>query len=1274
MAVDSVGLELFEGNPLPAWLCEPKTFRVLHVNRAAVQAFGHSRVRWRAQTLAQWFETTLDATAKTSVPVTVMSKEHGPMSFDILPGPQIRYDDAKAIMFVACGVPTRGKHEEFGSYRDRLRDAMRFANMGFAELSIATGEVTVSPELFELLEEAKPNAYKQSIEQFVETYVVPEDRWIIYGKIQEGTRNLSRSVHRVTVQFRVRTATGIIKIIEAQGTFYNAGKALGIFRDITRRATAQQEVTLLGAQAERSESELRKLALIVKHTSNAVILTDRDGRITWVNEGFERISEYKLHEVQGRKPGSFLQGPETDAKTLAYMKRCMAQSQSFRTELLNYSKSGRKYWLDIEVMPVRDELGEISGFMAIQSDITVLKTAVHEMLKSQEQLQTIMDNAPLLVFLKDLYGRYTFFNKSFMRYYPGNYNKAVITDYDLFNEQQADRFRASDKHVLTTGATLETEQDVVINGKTESYYTVKFPLCDSDGHPYSVGGISLLITERKQAELELQKSRKALEKQNQVLGIINQAQLQFIRDVEPRIFFETVLRKILVLTGSQFGFIGEVLYEQGIPHLETFSVTDISWNDDVRKQYEDSMQRGLGLEFRKPDTLIGQVLRTSEPLIATDPPNDPRSGGLPDGHPAVTAFLAIPVLKGGRQIGMIGLGNRPEGYTAETIEELQPLINMLGNLIEALGNEQRRKRAEETLRESEQRFRTMADSAPVLIWMSGPDRAFEYFNKGWLDFTGRVPSEEIQYGWFLGIHPEDLKRYRETYETAFTRRERFTVEYRLRRHDGEYRWMIDNGSPRYLLEGEFVGYIGTCMDIHDRKLAGQSIAESESRYRAIVEDQQEMICRYVHDGTLTFVNRAYARTLHREEQELIGKRFTEFIPNENRASIQQYIHGLFDGSITPEPVQQVMQAADGSLHWQEWFDVPLKNDRGEVYEVQSIGHDITRRKMLEAEQARLDKIVRESYNEIFLFNNESLRFEFANASALGNLGYTLEELTRMKFSDLFNYPDEMALQALLRPLRMGETDRLQLQIKYGRKNGSYYDVDTVIQMLEKNKLFVAITTDITQKLGTERKLLASIQEKEILIKEIHHRVKNNLQLISSIIYIKMASIQQQEVKEFLEQTRQKIRSIALIHERLLQSENLDRVEISDYLGRLIYDLQISHSRQDLSLNIRANVEENILGLDTAIYCGLIVNELITNAIKHAFKDRTHGMIEVGFRRENKGYLLTVSDDGISIPETIQPGQSTSFGLQLLDIFIKQLGGTMEIIREKGTKFHMRFHS
>jgi two-component sensor histidine kinase len=260
----------------------------------------------------------------------------------------------------------------------------------------------------------------------------------------------------------------------------------------------------------------------------------------------------------------------------------------------------------------------------------------------------------------------------------------------------------------------------------------------------------------------------------------------------------------------------------------------------------------------------------------------------------------------------------------------------------------------------------------------------------------------------------------------------------------------------------------------------------------------------------------------------------------------------------------------------------------------------------------------------------------------------------------------------LKTLRSGETDRLQLQLKHRRKDGTYYDIETLIQVFEKDQSFVAIVTDITQKLVTEKKLLATIQEKEILIKEIHHRVKNNLQLISSIIYIKMTSVKESEIKYFLGDMRQKIRSIALIHERLLQTENLDTVDISDYLGKLVYDLQTSNSRPDLNLRITSSLEKKQMDLDTAIYCALIVNELITNAIKHAFKGLAVGMVEVSFRQDGHEYVLGVGDNGITMPDTIAPGESNSFGMHLLEIFVRQLGGRLEVKRQRGTSFIIRF--
>jgi PAS domain S-box-containing protein len=158
-----------------------------------------------------------------------------------------------------------------------------------------------------------------------------------------------------------------------------------------------------------------------------------------------------------------------------------------------------------------------------------------------------------------------------------------------------------------------------------------------------------------------------------------------------------------------------------------------------------------------------------------------------------------------------------------------------------------RKRTEQALHESEQRFRLVADSAPVMIWMSGTDKLCTYFNKPWLDFTGRSIEKELGNGWAEGVHPEDLERCLDTYTQSFDRREKFEMEYRLRRQNGEFRWILDIGVPRFNQDRSFAGYIGIGVDVSERKQAERSLADMTRKLIEAQEQERARIARELHD-------------------------------------------------------------------------------------------------------------------------------------------------------------------------------------------------------------------------------------------------------------------------------------------------------------------------------------------------------------------------------------------------------------------------------------------
>jgi PAS domain S-box-containing protein len=257
-----------------------------------------------------------------------------------------------------------------------------------------------------------------------------------------------------------------------------------------------------------------------------------------------------------------------------------------------------------------------------------------------------------------------------------------------------------------------------------------------------------------------------------------------------------------------------------------------------------------------------------------------------------------------------------------------------------------------TQRENDERFRLMADHAPVLIWISGSDRRCTWVNRPWLEFTGRSLEQEIGNGWVDGVHPEDRAACLEKYVAAFDARQPFSMEYRLRRHDGQWRWMLDNGVPLYGEPGDFAGYIGSCVDVTDRRQAEESLRSREQWVRAIMNTATDAIVTIDQKGVIQSLNPAAEKMFGYGNQELRGRKVNVLMPSpycdEHDGYIGRYL-ATHEARVIGIGREAVGQRKDGST-----FPVELAvSEVDHMHIFTGIIRDISDRKRLQEEVLRV---------------------------------------------------------------------------------------------------------------------------------------------------------------------------------------------------------------------------------------------------------------------------------------------------------------------------------
>ncbi|MDZ8241369.1 MAG: PAS domain S-box protein [Nostoc sp. ChiQUE01a] len=306
------------------------------------------------------------------------------------------------------------------------------------------------------------------------------------------------------------------------------------------------------------------------------------------------------------------------------------------------------------------------------------------------------------------------------------------------------------------------------------------------------------------------------------------------------------------------------------------------------------------------------------------------------------------------------------------------------------------------------------------------------------------------------------------------------------------------------------------------------------------------------------------------------------------------------------------------------------------------------------------------------------RWLLVNQRLCDIVGYTLEELQLLTFQDI-THPDD--LEADLKYVEEILANRIQtysMEKRFFRKDNSIVWVNLTVALMRESstepKYFISVIEDISDRKHSQEQIKASLLEKEVLLKEIYHRVKNNLQVISSLLNLQSAYIQDKHDLAIFQQSQQRIASIALIHEKLYQSQDLARINFREYTLDLVASLFTAYEVNEDAIAVNIDIDEDVLlGLDTAIPCSLIIHELISNSLKYAFPAGINGSICIELNRSHdNNFILIVSDDGIGLPSDFDFKNIASLGLQLVDALTYQLAGAIKITGENGVECQLTF--
>lgn len=700
------------------------------------------------------------------------------------------------------------------------------------------------------------------------------------------------------------------------------------------------------------------------------------------------------------------------------------------------------------------------------------------------------------------------------------------------------------------------------------------------------------------------------------------------------------------------------------------------------------------------------------------------------------------------------------------------------------------------------------DDVPVLIWLSEADYGGTHFNRTWLEFTGRTLEQEIGGGWMSGVHPDDIGAV-EAYVDALKAREPFQAEYRLRRHDGEWRWMLDRGRPRIASDGSFNGYIGSCVDITERKEAEAALLRSQERLALAQEAASvgtydwdvgenaiswspEMFRLYGIDPETApeDIYAAWLERIHPEDRERADRETSEFVDHADQLTIEfriihpdddirwiqgrgrvvrdsegsplrmigvnfdvteqrrteealreseQRLHDIaanfpgiifrritypdgrveypyFSGidaavfHIAPERIAEMRTMEDVSrlIHFDDLpamlgkfreaaaslspldLEGRVMGEDGQVTWVRSLSRprpgpdgsliwdgvilDVTEQHRREGERERAATMLRMGMEVAGIGTWE---FDPLNQTITGS-GAT---------NPIFGLPQDNATRSVeeyLKVIHPDDVDRIRHgllagvgqkatiareyrilapdgSIRWVASQGSYR------QLADGTERMIGGLFDATDRKRREEEREAALDHQKTLLKELNHRVKNNLQMISSMMRLQLSRLADAGSRQALASTIERVQAISDLQVQLGTEGGMGHIDFGAHLHELAEKFRKS-MLAGTAITLHCKADPCILDLDRAVPLGLIVNELVTNAIKYAFPEGEKGSISIILACHGEETVVGVADDGCGIQTPTEAAKGSGLGMKLVEGMRRQIGATIEPLEGQGTRF------